>query len=210
MSAIVFETPPKLSELAPDAPEGLEFVLHRALEKDPARRLQNAGELKQAISLCRVAAQLSPIPAAPAAASPSVGEKTRVFQRPLAVPSAAPSDSDKTRVMPRAAAPPAAPMDDAKTKVMQRPLPAPLAPPPPPPPKLPPAAARSLPVPAQQLRYCPSCTFANPPHAAECERCQTPFSTVAYPTKAGSWPLYVAIAVAVLLAIALTVVLILK
>ena len=86
VSAIVFETPPKLSELAPDAPEGLEFVLHRALEKDPARRLQNAGELKQAISLCRVAAQLSPIPAAPAPASPSVGEQTRVFQRPLSVP----------------------------------------------------------------------------------------------------------------------------
>ena len=125
VSAIVFETPPKLSELAPDAPEGLEFVLHRALEKDPARRLQNAGELKQAISLCRVAAQLSPIPAAPAAGSPSVGEKTRVFQRPLAVPPAAPNDSDKTRVMPRAAAPPAAPLDDAKTKVMQRPSPSP-------------------------------------------------------------------------------------
>ena len=210
VSAIVFETPPKLSELAPDAPEGLEFVLHRALEKDPARRLQNAGELKQAISLCRVAAQLSPIPAAPAAGSPSVGEKTRVFQRPLAVPPAAPNDSDKTRVMPRAAAPPAAPLDDAKTKVMQRPSPSPVAPPPPPPPKLPPAAARPLPVPAQQLRYCPSCTFANPPHATECERCQTPFSTVAYPTKAGSWPLYLAIAIAVLLAIALIVVLILK
>ena len=88
VSAIVFETPPKLSELAPDAPEGLEFVLLRALEKDPARRLQNAGELKQAISLCRVAAQLSPIPSAPPAASPSVGEKTRVFHRPLAVPAA--------------------------------------------------------------------------------------------------------------------------
>ena len=37
VSAIVFETPPKLSELAPDAPEGLEFILDRALEKDPAR-----------------------------------------------------------------------------------------------------------------------------------------------------------------------------
>jgi serine/threonine-protein kinase len=211
VSAIVFETPPKLSELAPDSPEGLEFVLHRALEKDPARRLQNAGELKQAISLCRVAAQLSPIPTAPAPASPSVGEQTRVFQRPLSVPPATP-DAEKTRVLPRAAAPPAAPMDDAKTKVMQRPLPAPVAPPPPPPPKLPPAAARPLPAaaPAQQLRYCPSCTFANPPHATACERCQTPFSTVAYPTKTGSWSLYVAIAVAVLLAIALAVVLILK
>ena len=209
VSAIVFETPPKLSELAPDAPEGLEFVLLRALEKDPDRRLQNAGELKQAISLCRVAAQLSPTPAAPAAASPSVGEKTRVFQRPLAVP-AAPNDSDKTRVMPRATHTPAAPLDDDKTKVMQRPSPSPVAPPPPPPPRLPPAASKASPAPTQQFRYCPSCTFANPPHVTECERCQTPFSTAAYPTKTGSWPLYVAIAIAVLLAIALIVVLILK
>jgi serine/threonine-protein kinase len=212
VSAIVFETPPKLSELVPDAPEGLEFILHRALEKDSAKRLQNAGELKQAISLCRVAAQFgSPpdTPAAPAAPAPDDVEKTRVFQRPQSSV-APPVDSDKTRVMPRSAAPPAVPMDDAKTKVMQRPLPAPVAPPPPPP-KLPPAASRPpSPVPAQQLRYCPSCTFANPPNATECERCQTPFSTTAYPTKTRSWSLYVAIAIAVLLAIALAVVLILK
>jgi eukaryotic-like serine/threonine-protein kinase len=213
VSAIVFETPPKLSELAPGAPEGLEFILSRALEKDPARRLQNAGELKQAISLCRVAAQLSPLPAAPAAPAPVVGEgeKTRVFQR-LPALGAALEDGGKTRVMPRATAPPAAPLDDDKTKVMKRSSPSPVAPPPPPPPKLPPAASKPSPAPAptQQLRYCPSCTFANPPHATECERCQTPFSTAAYPTKAGSWPLYLAIAIAVLLAIALIVVLILK
>jgi serine/threonine protein kinase len=208
VSAIVFEAPPKLSELAPDAPEGLEFILHRALEKDPAKRLQNAGELKQAISLCRVAVQFGP---APGAATPSVatapddGEKTRVFQRPSAAV-APPMDSDKTRVMPRATAPLAVPMDDAKTKIMQRPLPAPVAPPP----KLPPATARPSAIPTQQLRYCPSCTFANPPHATECERCQTPFSTVADPIKTSSWPLYIAIAVAVLLGIALIVVLILK
>ena len=60
VSAIVFETPPKLSELAPDAPEGLEFILDRALEKDPATRLQNAGDLKQAITLCRTALHLTP------------------------------------------------------------------------------------------------------------------------------------------------------
>jgi hypothetical protein len=143
------------------------------------------------------------------ARNPTTDEKTRVFQRPLVVP-AAPNDSDKTRVMPRATHSPAAPMDDAKTKVMQRPLPSPVAPPPPPPPKLPPAASKPSPIPAQQLRYCPSCTFANPPHVTECERCQTPFSTAAYPNKTGSWSLYVAIAIAVLLAIALIVVLILK
>src|SRR5215831_15645008 len=54
VSAIVFEAPPKLSDLAPDVPEGLEFLLHRALEKEPSKRLQNAGELKGAIALCRM------------------------------------------------------------------------------------------------------------------------------------------------------------
>ena len=187
VSAIVFETPPKLSELAPDAPEGLEFILHRALEKDPARRLQNAGELKQAISLCRVAAQLSAATGSPGApcAEPDVGEKTRVFQRPLA-PRTAPraTDADKTRVMPRAAAPPcrthgrrkdegdAAPVAGARGPAAASAAEAPAG--------RRQAVAR---LPAQQLRYCPSCTFANPPHATECERCQTPFSTAAYPSE---------------------------
>ncbi len=190
VSAIVFETPPKLSELAPDAPEGLEFILERALEKDPATRLQNAGDLKQAITLCRTALQLTP-PAAPAPprGSPIEQDKTRVFHRPPpAAP--APEDEGKTRVMRQAPSAPAAPrdedkthvmratppapVDDGKTKVLQRPPAAPVAPPPAPP-KLPPAAARPV-APGQQLRYCPSCTFANPPHATECERCQTPFS----------------------------------
>ena len=224
VSAIVFETPPKLSELAPDAPEGLEFILERALEKDPAARLQNAGDLKQAITLCRTALQLSPTPApASVAREPDQQDKTRVFHRPPpAAP--APEDEGKTRVMRQApsapAAPrdedkthvmratPSAPVDDGKTKVLQRPPAAPVAPPPAPP-KLPPAVARPV-APGQQLRYCPSCTFANPPHATECERCQTPFSAAALPARSGSWPLYLAIAVALLLAIALIVVLILK
>jgi serine/threonine protein kinase len=184
VSAIVFETPPKLSDLAADAPEGLEFILNRALEKDPTRRLQDAGELKQALSLCRVAAKFGSTPVAPPAAD---GDKTRIFQRP-----------------------PATPVDDEKTRVMQRPLPSPVAPAPPPPPKLPPAAPKPSPIPTQQFRYCPSCTFANPPHVTECERCQTPFSTATDPNKTGSWSLYLAIGVAVLLAIALVVVLILK
>jgi serine/threonine protein kinase len=193
VSAIVFETPPKLSELAPDAPEGLEFILNRALEKDPARRLQNAGDLKQAISLCRVAVQFiqpgGAVPAAPAARAEEDGEKTRVLQRPPSPPSARP--------------------DDDKTKVMKRAAPSP-PPPPPPLPKLPPAVSKPAPTPTLQFRYCPSCTFANPPHATECERCQTPFSATSNTLRPGAWPLYLAIAIAVLLAIALIVVLILK
>jgi serine/threonine-protein kinase len=211
VSAIVFETPPKLSELAADAPEGLEFILHRALEKDPAKRLPHAGDLKEAISLCRVALQLSPRPAAPA---PDDAGKTRVIPRATA---AATDDEGKTRVMPRAvaagpAAPPA-PADDDKTRVMKRAAPSPVAPPPPP--KLQSAAAfQPIPVPAQRFRYCPSCTFANPPQAVECLQCRTPFAAgqapVASAPKPSAWPLYSAIAVAALLALALVVVLILK
>ena len=54
MNGILFDTQPPLAESAPDAPEGLEFILGKALEKDPARRLQSAADLKQALSLCRV------------------------------------------------------------------------------------------------------------------------------------------------------------
>jgi len=207
VSAIVFETPPKLSELAPDAPEGLEFLLDRALEKDAAARLQNAGDLKQAITLCRTALHLTP-PGTPSSAAPEPDghDKTRVFHRPPPAAAAPPVDEGKTRVM---RATPPAPVDDAKTKVLQRPSASPVAPPPTPP-KLPSAVSRPVAPPAQQLRYCPSCTFANPRHATECERCQTPFSAGTLPAKSGSWPLYLAIAIAVLLAIALIVVLILK
>ena len=55
VSAIVFEPAPKLSALCPDAPEGLDFLLNKALDKDPAKRFRNAGELKQAIAVCRLA-----------------------------------------------------------------------------------------------------------------------------------------------------------
>src|SRR4029079_880180 len=65
VSAIVFETPPKVSDLVPDAPEGLEFILNKAMEKDPANRIQNAGDLKQALSLCRITMKLGGAPHMP-------------------------------------------------------------------------------------------------------------------------------------------------
>src|SRR6185503_13333361 len=51
VSAIVFEAPPSLKQLCPDAPEGLEYILNRAMDKDPTKRLQTAGELKHALEL---------------------------------------------------------------------------------------------------------------------------------------------------------------
>jgi serine/threonine protein kinase len=186
VSAIVFEEPPKLSELAPDAPEGLEFILHKALEKDPAKRLQNAGDLKQALTLCRVTMKLGIAPAAPA-----TGEKTKVMAR--SEPAAAPSqDGEKTRVMQRSG--------PATVSVAPVP-PAPAAAPKPPKPKS-----------IVGVRFCPSCTAQNPPAGETCWNCGTPLSgggAVRAP-KSKPWGLYVAIVVAALLAVALIVVLMTK
>jgi serine/threonine-protein kinase len=238
VSAIVFENPPKLSEICPDVPEGLEFILNRALEKDPSRRLQNAGDLKQAIGLCRLTLGLTPAatPEAPVAASLASQDPgaTKIMKTPAAPANAEPPDDGKTRVMrrPSAAHPPGGdptteprtPVtpgagsneDDGKTRVMRRPAPAgPVAPPPPPPPApKPPVGQPAKPTPpSPQFSYCPSCTFANPPGSAVCQRCQTPLASAIAgtgDTKSNQVPLYVAIGVAVLLAISLVVVLFLK
>jgi serine/threonine protein kinase len=85
MNAIVFGAPAPLKELAPDMPEGLDFVLNKALEKDTARRLQTAADFKQALSLCRITLKLrTPKKPAGAAAALSVEElgKTVVIDRP--------------------------------------------------------------------------------------------------------------------------------
>jgi serine/threonine-protein kinase len=192
VSAIVFETPLRLSTLVPDAPEGLEFLLNRALDKDPAKRLQNAGELKGAIALCRMTLAMG---VAPAVAEPAL-EKTRVMQ----AATAAPADADKTRVI--------------KRPVRTAAPPAPVVAPPPPPataPAPPPRVTRDVAAPA--LRYCPSCTSANPAAAIVCAQCQTPFTnaqTAPTAPKQNNLPLYLAVGVALVLAIALIVVLMKK
>jgi serine/threonine protein kinase len=192
VSAIVFEAAPKLSELCPDAPEGLEFLLNRALEKDPARRLKNALELKQSIALCRLA-----MAQGLAAPRPPADEKTRIFDTPHT----------------------AAPPEDEKTQVFRRPLPAvaPAVPPKPvpaPPPPVQRAAPQPLPPSGLRFRYCPSCTAANPPDATVCSGCGLPLAApgvaAAGAAKQTQWSLYAAIAVAAVLAIALVVVLVVK
>ena len=202
VSAIVFEAPPKLSEVAPGAPEGLEFLLGRALEKDPARRPQSAADLKQAIALCRAAVQFA-VPAPPAAPASA----------PTAAPAPAIPDGEKTRVLERAVPVPVRPAGgDEKTQVMQRSAPA-AAPPPAPKPPAPKPQSQSQSAPSPQLRYCPACTSANPPDAAQCQKCGTPFSSsgaVPVAKRQSSVPLYAAIAVAVLLAIALAAVLLFR
>jgi eukaryotic-like serine/threonine-protein kinase len=184
VSAIVFEAPPKVG----DAPEGFEYLLNKALEKDPAKRFRNAGELRQALSVCRIAMSQGA-----AVAVPTGPERTRVFES--SAPAAAPDD-EKTKVFERPAARPV---------MAARPVPPP-APVAPPQPKEAPAAN------ALRFRYCPSCTNANPPDAASCGRCGTPLGQPggAAAAQAKNWGMYIAIGVAGVLAIVLVVVLMAK
>jgi serine/threonine-protein kinase len=49
MAAILNEDPPELSQTAPGAPLGLQRVVHRCLEKNPAQRFQSASDLAFAL-----------------------------------------------------------------------------------------------------------------------------------------------------------------
>ena len=49
MSAIVHEPTPSIRQLRPDVPEELDAILRKALEKDPARRFSDAGEMLVAL-----------------------------------------------------------------------------------------------------------------------------------------------------------------
>ena len=90
LSAILFEQPPAWTAGIDRAPEGLEFVVRRALDKDPAKRWQNAGELKQAISLCRYTLANQPEgEVAAVVVKPSItgdAEKTVVVKREIPRP----------------------------------------------------------------------------------------------------------------------------
>jgi len=80
MKAISYQAPPPLKELAPGMPEGLDFVLNKALEKEPKSRLQTASDFKQTLALCRITLKLRP-----AAGQPPSEEdlgKTVVIDRP--------------------------------------------------------------------------------------------------------------------------------
>jgi serine/threonine protein kinase len=196
VSAIVFEAPASLSSICPDAPEGLEFILNKALEKDPAKRIQNGGDLKQAMALCRITMRLAPPPPAP------TGNETRLMPAPAA-PAEAPLDPEKTRVMRRSTPVPAAPLP-----------PRPEAPVPAPPPAPGPAPRRPSASGIPKFTYCPSCTTANPPGATVCRACGYPLvgqgETPGQVKPPPPWGLYIAIGAAVLLALALIVVLIVK
>jgi len=147
LSAILFEDPPAWGATAPGAPEGLEFVLRRALEKDPSKRWQNAGELGKALAMCRYTLQN------PSGATVAAGAAASVTSAPV--------DDGKTKVMARPPRPVA--------PVAPRPQPEAAPPAPAPPPKPVPAAA-----PAPAGVFCPHCTRQNAPGTAVCAYCGRP------------------------------------
>jgi serine/threonine-protein kinase len=154
LSNIMFLAPAPLNTLAPDAPEGLNTALMRALEKDPAKRLQSANELKSALAICKLTLGMGPglaEPVASAAPSPAEAqeyEKTKVIRRTMVGAAQAPSK-------PVAAAPAPTP-----APVAQRPV----------------AVA-----PKQELIYCSSCTHPNTPGSLMCARCGLPLAAAPMP-----------------------------
>jgi serine/threonine protein kinase len=207
VSAIVFETPPKISEICPDAPEGLEFILNKAMEKDQANRIQNAGDLKQALSLCRITMKLGI-----SQAQPGKLPETRQFGGPPP-PDVGGKPSSGPGLAP-------APQDAEKTQVIRREKPATglrnMPPPPkieaPPPEKIAPAPEPPKPV-TPAFRYCSICTTPNPPAATVCRGCGNPLAGVGNlqdpePAKPSQMGLYVAIGAAALLAVILIYVLV--
>jgi serine/threonine protein kinase len=81
LSAILFQSPTPLRQLAPDAPDGIEIILNQVLEKDPARRYSSAKELKQTISMCRTLFLAGAINT-PGVAAPLDAGKTVIIKRP--------------------------------------------------------------------------------------------------------------------------------
>jgi serine/threonine-protein kinase len=193
ISAIVFETPDPLNKLSPDAPDGLDFILNKALEKDPAKRIQNGGDLKQALALCRITMKLGKQAKLegqkadePEEPVPAIDEnKTRLMERPTGPKPVTKADAGNPT-------PPDPDIKAANTVPEPRPKPS----------RLPPTPA--------PLRYCPACTTPNPPGASICRNCGAPLSgaesapPIEPPTP---WLLYIALAVAAALAIALILVL---
>lgn len=104
LTSMLFQSPPPLRDLAPDAPAGIEMVIAQALEKEPQKRPQNASELRGMLRSCRVglASGTKPPPPAPVPA-PDLGA-TRKIRRP---------DIEALKAMKPPAPPPAAPKPPA-------------------------------------------------------------------------------------------------
>ena len=149
LSNIMFLAPAAINTLVPDAPEGLNMALTRALEKDPAKRLQSARELKSALSICKLTLGMGP------SGVEAAGE---------AGVAAGPVDEleyQKTKVIRRTVVGPS--LTQSKV-VAKEPEPAPVVP----------RAVTAAP--KQDLIYCSSCTHPNTPGSLMCARCGLPLA----------------------------------
>jgi serine/threonine-protein kinase len=87
------EAVPPLRQRRPDVPEKFAAIIHRALEKDPARRFSNAGEMQQAIAATGLGTgSATDLTAAPTVqvhgtAPVPVRMKTQALDRPVGPPS---------------------------------------------------------------------------------------------------------------------------
>jgi serine/threonine protein kinase len=92
LQGIMFGAPTPLAEVVSGAPEGLDVIITRALQKDPAKRLHSAADLKRALGFCAIGLTSSPAAETPAAAGapkPVDLEKTTVMPvRPRSAPAA--------------------------------------------------------------------------------------------------------------------------
>jgi serine/threonine protein kinase len=151
VSAIVFETPAPLGQVAAGAPEGLEFVVKKCLEKDPAKRWTDGGDLNHALTLCRLTLKMQPAVAAAAGTSSAAVEES--------------PDLDKTIVIR---------IDRIRT-------PLPRAPESPPPAQAVPQPAPPEPIALRKPSgrvYCAACTTANLPGALTCSGCGAPLGNI--------------------------------
>ena len=60
MHAVVHDEPQRLRDIRPDLPAGIEAIVSRALQKDPARRYQSAAEMVNDLSAALVALEAPP------------------------------------------------------------------------------------------------------------------------------------------------------
>jgi serine/threonine-protein kinase len=183
MSAILFNTPPALATVISDAPQGLEFILTRMLDKDPANRIQSGADLIPAIRLLRHSLS-APVPAPKPAAAPASAAQPQPAD-----------DPNKTAVIPNRARPQGQPS--------LPPTPISVTPPP-----KPPSPQRGPEAPLPSFSYCPNCTHGNPIGARTCSKCSYVFgqggpstSQFEFQTKSNPTLLYVLIALVIVLLI---------
>ena len=83
LSAILFESPTPVKQVAPDSPEGLDLIIGKALEKEVSQRYESATEMKQTVQACRTLLQAGGPATAPA--PPVDPGATVVIKRPKTI-----------------------------------------------------------------------------------------------------------------------------